>query len=79
VSAGKLETGALEQPYGRGAVPQVYVVSIEPVARSLEGARWPLYAGPREVWREVGDRQAGQREIFALDQFAWWRAAAKPR
>ena len=23
--------------------------------------------GPREVWREVGDRQAGQREIFVLD------------
>ena len=47
-------------------VPGV-LTSIEPITRSLEGAGWPLYAGPREVWREVGDRQAGQREIFVLD------------
>ena len=46
---------------------QVYVTSIEPITRSLEVASWPLYAGPREVWREVGDRQTGQREIFVLD------------
>ena len=39
----------------------------EPVQRALETAGWPLYAGPREVWREVGDRQAGPREIFVLD------------
>jgi hypothetical protein len=46
---------------------QVYVAGIEPVERSLEAAGWPLYAGRREVWREVGDREAGQREIFVLD------------
>ena len=45
---------------------QVYVGSIEPVQRSLEAGGWPLYAGPRDVWREVGDRKAGQREIFQL-------------
>jgi catechol 2,3-dioxygenase-like lactoylglutathione lyase family enzyme len=65
--SGKWETARLDRPYGRGAMFQVYVASIEPVARALELARWPLYAGPREVWREVGDRQAGQREIFVLD------------
>jgi len=64
---GKWETAPLDRPYGRGAMFQVYVASIEPVLRSLEMAGWPLYAGPREVWREVGDRQAGQREIFVLD------------
>jgi hypothetical protein len=40
---------------------------LEPVQRSLEAATWPLYAGPREVWRKVGDCQSGQREIFVLD------------
>jgi len=65
--SGKWETAPLERPYGRGAMFQLYVASIEPVQRSLERAGWPLYAGPREVWREVGDRQAGQREIFVLD------------
>ena len=61
------ETGPLDPPYGRGVMFQVQVASIEPVQRSLEVAGWPLYAGPREVWREVGDRQAGQREIFVQD------------
>jgi catechol 2,3-dioxygenase-like lactoylglutathione lyase family enzyme len=65
--SGEWETAALDRPYGRGAMFQVYVAGIEPVAHSLEAAGWPLYAGPREVWREVGDRQAGQREIFVLD------------
>ena len=65
--SGKWETAALDRPYGRGAMFQVYVASIEPVRRSLEAAGWPLYAGPREVWREVGDRLAGQREILVLD------------
>ena len=65
--SGKWETAPLDRPYGRGAMFQVYVTSIEPVARSLQAAGWPLYAGPREVSRAVGDRQAGQREIFVLD------------
>jgi len=65
--SGKWETAPLDRPYGRGVMFQVYVSSIESVQRSLEAAGWPLYAGPREVWRSVGDRQAGQREIFVLD------------
>jgi hypothetical protein len=65
--SGKWEIAPLDRPYGRGVMFQVYVASIEPVKRSLEGAGWPLYAGPREVWREVGDREAGQREIFVSD------------
>jgi hypothetical protein len=46
---------------------QVYVADIGPIQRSLEMVGWPLYAGPRDVWRVVGDREAGQREIFVLD------------
>jgi catechol 2,3-dioxygenase-like lactoylglutathione lyase family enzyme len=64
---GKWETAPLDRPFGRGAMFQVYVASLDAVQRSLEAADWPLYAGPREVWREVGDRQVGQREIFVLD------------
>jgi catechol 2,3-dioxygenase-like lactoylglutathione lyase family enzyme len=65
--SGQWETAPLDRPYGRGVLFQIYVPSIEPVERWLEAAGWPLYAGPREVWREVGDREAGQREIFVLD------------
>ena len=31
----------------------LYVDSIEPVQRALEAVGWPIYAGPREVWREL--------------------------
>jgi len=65
--SGKWETSALARPYGRGVMLQVYVASVEPVKHSLEAVSWPLYAGPRDVWREVGDRRAGQREIFVQD------------
>jgi catechol 2,3-dioxygenase-like lactoylglutathione lyase family enzyme len=65
--SGRWETAPLDRPYGRGAMFQVYVASIEPVRQSLAAAGWPLYAGPREVWRAVGDREAGQREIFVQD------------
>jgi hypothetical protein len=46
---------------------QVYVANIDPVQQSLAAGGWPLHAGPRDVWREVGDRKSGQREIFVLD------------
>jgi catechol 2,3-dioxygenase-like lactoylglutathione lyase family enzyme len=65
--SGSWETAPLDRPYGRGVMLQVYVASIEPVQHSLEAAGWSLYAGPRDVWREVGDRKAGQREIFVQD------------
>ena len=65
--SGLWETATLDRPYGRGVMLQVYVVSIEPVQQSLGAAGWQLYAGPRDIWREVGDRSAGQREIFVQD------------
>jgi RimJ/RimL family protein N-acetyltransferase len=46
---------------------QVYIESIEPIVANLLGSAWPLYAGPREIWRSVGDHEAGQREVFVQD------------
>ena len=65
--SGNWETGPLDRPYGRGVMLQIYVASTEPLQSSLGAAGWPLYAGPRDGWREVGDRKAGQREIFVQD------------
>jgi catechol 2,3-dioxygenase-like lactoylglutathione lyase family enzyme len=65
--SGNWETGPLHPPYGRGVMFQVYVASIEPIQNALEAASWPLHAGPREVWRLVGDCEAGQREVFVQD------------
>jgi catechol 2,3-dioxygenase-like lactoylglutathione lyase family enzyme len=65
--SGNWETGPLDRPYGRGAMLQIHVANVELVQYSLGAAGWPLYAGPRDIWREVGDRKAGQREIFVQD------------
>lgn len=49
---------------GWGAGFQTYFGSIEPVLRASEVRKWPIYLGPREVWRRTGDRESGRREVF---------------
>jgi len=65
--AGVWETAPLERPFGRGVMFQVYVESLASILLNLSQAGWPLYAGPREVWRRWGDREGGKREICVLD------------
>jgi catechol 2,3-dioxygenase-like lactoylglutathione lyase family enzyme len=64
---GRFETGPMAYPLGQGAMFQLYVDSIEPVVAALSSAGWPLYLGPRTVWRRTGDRESGQREVFVQD------------
>ncbi len=64
---GSFETGAMEPPYGRGVMLQLYLSSIGEIEARLEAAGWPLYGGPREIWRRWGDREGGKREIFVQD------------
>lgn len=64
---GEWETGPLDRPFGRGVMFQVYVDAIGPVLERLEAARWRLHTGVREVWRDCGNRQIGQREFFVQD------------
>ena len=64
---GRWETAPLDTPYGRGVMFQVYVDDFDDVLARISAAKWPVYDGPREVWRRVGDREAGQREVFVLD------------
>jgi catechol 2,3-dioxygenase-like lactoylglutathione lyase family enzyme len=65
--AGQWEIAQLDMPYGRGAMFQIYVDSIQPVLDRLESLKAPLYAGPREIWRRWGDREGDKREFFVLD------------
>jgi catechol 2,3-dioxygenase-like lactoylglutathione lyase family enzyme len=46
---------------------QVYVDTIEPILAALIKAGWPIYLGPREVWRRTGNQESGQREVFVQD------------
>ena len=64
---GRFETGPLDQPLGQGAMFQIYLADIEPVLQALTVRNWPIYLGPREVWRRTGDRESGQKEVFVQD------------
>lgn len=64
---GRFETGALDYPLGQGAMFQIYLQHLEPVLSRLLAQNWPLYLGPRDVWRQVGDHEHGQREVFVQD------------
>ncbi len=35
--------------------------------RRIAAAAWPIYLGPREVWRRTGNQDSGQREVFVQD------------
>jgi len=64
---GRFETGSMQPPLGQGAMFQIYVGDINPILAKLVARNWPIYLGPREVWRETGDRQSGQQEVFVQD------------
>jgi catechol 2,3-dioxygenase-like lactoylglutathione lyase family enzyme len=64
---GRFETGPMQYPLGQGAMFQIYLRDIGPILADLAAQKWPIYLGPREVWRETGDRESGQREVFVQD------------
>ena len=75
----KWETDALELPFGRGVMFQIDVKSVAPIIQAMETQNLAHYdiphldndgnrfTNPREVWRNLGDRQGGGKEYFALD------------
>lgn len=64
---GRFETGPMISPLGQGAMFQLYFDRLEPALGALQARNWPIYLGPREVWRQVGGEDYGQREIFVQD------------
>jgi catechol 2,3-dioxygenase-like lactoylglutathione lyase family enzyme len=64
---GRFETGPMQRPLGQGAMFQIYLQRIDSVLSNLAAESWPIYLGPREVWRKTGDRESGQREVFVQD------------
>lgn len=56
---GRFETGPLEFPLGQGAMFQIYLTSIEPVLSASGERHWPVYLGPRVIWRRTGDSESG--------------------
>jgi catechol 2,3-dioxygenase-like lactoylglutathione lyase family enzyme len=64
---GRFESGSMEHPLGQGAMFQIYFRDIGPVLAKLAARNWPIYLGPRQIWRKTGDRQSGQEEVFVQD------------
>lgn len=64
---GKWETADLEAPYGRGAMFQIYITGVDDVLAKVTESGHEIYSGPREVWRQTGDTESGQREFFVQD------------
>jgi catechol 2,3-dioxygenase-like lactoylglutathione lyase family enzyme len=64
---GRFETGPMQTPLGQGAMFQVYLRDINLVLDKLAARNWPIYPGPREVWRRTGGHESGQREFFVQD------------
>jgi catechol 2,3-dioxygenase-like lactoylglutathione lyase family enzyme len=54
---GRFETGAMQHPLGQGAMFQIYFRDIGAILAKLAAQKWPIYLGPRENWRETGDRE----------------------
>ncbi|BBK35003.1 aldoketomutase [Allostella sp. ATCC 35155] len=65
---GRFETGPMQAPLGQGAMFQVYLSDLESVLGRAAAHSWPIYLGPREIWRRTGeDSESGQREVFVQD------------
>jgi len=57
----------MEQPLGQGVMFQIVASDLNALEQRILQNNWPMHTGPREVWREIGDRLIGQREIFVQD------------
>jgi catechol 2,3-dioxygenase-like lactoylglutathione lyase family enzyme len=64
---GDWEVGAMERPFGRGMVVQIYVADAAALATQVAAAGVPFYVALREKWRDWGDRLGGQREFLVQD------------
>ena len=63
----RFETGPMQYPLGQGAMFQIYLRELSAILDNLAAQKWPIYLGPREVWRRTGNREAGQHEVFVQD------------
>ena len=64
---GRFETGPMQLPLGQGAMFQIYFRDISPILANLGAQNWPIYLGPRQVWRKTGDHESGQQEVFVQE------------
>lgn len=73
---GKWELGDMRSPLGQGVMFQISVTNFDELHQSILAHGLELYDGvrdgqdlenPREIWRKLGDREGGAKELFVLD------------
>ena len=57
----------MQPPLGQGAMFQIYFRDVGSILANLGARNWPIYLGPRQVWRKTGDHESGQQEVFVQD------------
>ena len=57
----------MNRPLGRGVMFQMETTNLDAIESRILDCEWPIHTGPREVWRKLGGRMGGQREIFVKD------------
>ncbi|MEW7007672.1 VOC family protein [Lentilitoribacter sp. EG35] len=73
---GKWKLGDMAHPLGQGVMFQINVSNFEELHQNILAHGLTLYDGardeqdmknPREIWRNLGDRDGGSKELFVLD------------
>lgn len=64
---GRWETGPMTPPLGQGMMFQIEVDDLDPIQTALTNIDWPIHTPLRVAWRQTGDRESGQRELFVQD------------
>jgi catechol 2,3-dioxygenase-like lactoylglutathione lyase family enzyme len=64
---GDWDVGAMERPFGRGLVVQIYMEDASALAAQVAAAGVEFYVVLHEKQRDWGDRLGGQREFLVQD------------
>lgn len=64
---GSWETGPMIRPLGQGVMFQLEVGDLSVIVDAMSRRNWPVHTPLREVWRQTGNRETGQKEIFVQD------------
>ena len=64
---GSWETGPMIPPLGQGVMFQIEVDDLAATLSVLAHGNWPIHTPLREIWRNAGNCETGQREVFVQD------------
>lgn len=64
---GSWETGAMQKPFGRGLNLQITTADLDVLLNKVKDAHWPVYEGPYDRMRILGEGEGDFREFLVQD------------